>query len=141
MQNNLIFFWFPKFLELFFTPKNTPTKAKNSKMGLNHIFLGHPVDLLYYLFCNLSSCHTLPFFRKITSVSQFWLVWLQTKSFTPLKPSLHQIRVTVLLCHAANIPLLYKGWLKSFSYHSHLIHDSNFNNTSFGYISSHLWQW
>ena len=36
-------FLFPKFLELFFTPKNTPSKVKNSKMGLNQIFLGHPV--------------------------------------------------------------------------------------------------
>ena len=36
---------FPKFLELFFTPKNTPSKVKNSKMGLNQIILGHPVDL------------------------------------------------------------------------------------------------
>ena len=31
------------FLELFFTPKNTPPKFKKSKMGLNRIFLGHPV--------------------------------------------------------------------------------------------------
>ena len=45
LLNNLIFFLFPKFLELFFTPKNTPSKVKNSKMGLNQIFLGHPVDL------------------------------------------------------------------------------------------------
>ena len=37
---------FPKFLELFFTPKNTLPKVKNSKMGLNRIFLGHPVDTL-----------------------------------------------------------------------------------------------
>ena len=33
----------PKFLELFFTPKNTLPKVKISKMGLNRIFLGHPV--------------------------------------------------------------------------------------------------
>ena len=38
-------FFPPKFLKLFFTPKNTPPKVKNSKMGLNHIFLGHPVSL------------------------------------------------------------------------------------------------
>ena len=31
LLNNLIFFMFPKFLELFFTPKNTPPKVKNSK--------------------------------------------------------------------------------------------------------------
>ena len=31
LLNNLIFFWFPKFLELFFTPKNTPPKVRNSK--------------------------------------------------------------------------------------------------------------
>ena len=30
-------------LELIFTPKNIPPKVKNSKMGLNNIFLGHPV--------------------------------------------------------------------------------------------------
>ena len=35
---------FPKFLELFLTPKKTPPKVKNLKMGLNRIFLGHPVD-------------------------------------------------------------------------------------------------
>ena len=36
---------FPKFLELFFTLKNTPSKVKNSKMGLNHIFFGTPSSL------------------------------------------------------------------------------------------------
>ena len=40
-----IFLLVPESLELFFTPKNTPLKVKNSKMGLNQIFLGHPVDL------------------------------------------------------------------------------------------------
>ena len=37
-------FLFPKFLELFFTPKNTPPKVKNSKPFRITIFLGHPVD-------------------------------------------------------------------------------------------------
>ena len=35
---------FPKFLELFFTPKSTPPKLRNSKMSLKVFFLGHPVD-------------------------------------------------------------------------------------------------
>ena len=42
--NNLLFFLFPKFLELFFTPKNTSPKVKNSKPDKRLIFLGHPVD-------------------------------------------------------------------------------------------------
>ena len=46
---NPIFFLFPKFLELFFTPKNTPPKSKNSKLDKIPIFLGHPVELLYTL--------------------------------------------------------------------------------------------
>ena len=33
----------PKVLITIFTPKNTLPKVKNSNMGLNHIFLGHPV--------------------------------------------------------------------------------------------------
>ena len=41
-------FWFPKFLELFFTPKNTPPKLRNSKMSLKVILLGHHV---YSVFC------------------------------------------------------------------------------------------
>ena len=40
---------FPKFLELFFTPKNTPSKVKNSKMGLNQIFFGTPCNLELYM--------------------------------------------------------------------------------------------
>ena len=39
LLKNLLFFLFPKFLELFFTPKNTPPKVWNSKMGLKGIFL------------------------------------------------------------------------------------------------------
>ena len=45
MLNNLIFFLFPKFLELFFTPKNTPPKVQNSKPFRITIFLGHPVEI------------------------------------------------------------------------------------------------
>ena len=41
---NPIFFLFPKFLELFFTPKNTPPKPKISKLDKIPIFLGHPAD-------------------------------------------------------------------------------------------------
>ena len=43
----LKYFFSPKFL--IFIPNNTNSKIKNSKMGLNHIFLGHPVPryLLY----------------------------------------------------------------------------------------------
>ena len=37
-------FLLPKFLELFFTPKNTPPKPKNSKLDKSPIFLGHPVE-------------------------------------------------------------------------------------------------
>ena len=40
-------FLLPKFLELFFTPKNTPPKPKNSKLDKSPIFLGHPVGLPY----------------------------------------------------------------------------------------------
>ena len=39
---NPIFFLFPKFLELFFTPKNTPSKSKNSKLDKIPIFFGTP---------------------------------------------------------------------------------------------------
>ena len=38
LLNNHIFFLFPKFLELFFTPKNTPHKPKNSKLDKIPIF-------------------------------------------------------------------------------------------------------
>ena len=31
LKKNLIFFLLPKFLQLFFTPKNIPPKVKNSK--------------------------------------------------------------------------------------------------------------
>ena len=44
LLNNLIFFLFPMILELFFTPKNTPPKVKNSKLDKRCIFLGHPVS-------------------------------------------------------------------------------------------------
>ena len=45
LLNNLIFFLFPEFLELFFTPKNTPPKVKNSKPENITIFFGRPVDM------------------------------------------------------------------------------------------------
>ena len=38
LLNKPIFFLFPKFLELFFTPKNTPHKPKNSKLDKIPIF-------------------------------------------------------------------------------------------------------
>ena len=38
LLNNLLFFH-PKFLELFFTPKKTPPKVKNSQMGLNDRYI------------------------------------------------------------------------------------------------------
>ena len=43
LLNNPIFFVFPKILELFFTPKKTPPKVKNSKPDKRDIFL----DTLY----------------------------------------------------------------------------------------------
>ena len=46
LLNNLTFFLFPKFLELFFTPKNTPPKVKNSKPFQITIFFW---DTLYIL--------------------------------------------------------------------------------------------
>ena len=46
LLNNLLFFLFPKFLELFFTPKNTPPKFWNSKLGLMDIFFGTPCILI-----------------------------------------------------------------------------------------------
>ena len=42
-----IFFLFPKFLELFLTPKKTPPKVKKLKMGLNRIFFGTPCRLCW----------------------------------------------------------------------------------------------
>ena len=49
LLNNLLFFLFSKFLELFFTPKNTPPKSKYSKLDKIPIFLGHPVVLGIYM--------------------------------------------------------------------------------------------
>ena len=51
LLNNLIFFLFPKFLELFFTPKNTPPKVKNSKKMED--FEQNKVHLLKVLLNNL----------------------------------------------------------------------------------------
>ena len=47
-------FLFPKFLELFFTPRNTLPMVKNSKMSLNHIFFGTPCSCshTYYIIKN-----------------------------------------------------------------------------------------
>ena len=42
LLNNPIFFLFPKFLELSFTPKNTPPKVRNSKLDKRSIFFGTP---------------------------------------------------------------------------------------------------
>ena len=42
LLNNLISFLFPKSLELFSTPKNTPPILKNSKMSYREIFWGTP---------------------------------------------------------------------------------------------------
>ena len=41
-------FLFPKFLKLFFSPKNTLPKVKNSKMGLNCIFFGTPCSFCVF---------------------------------------------------------------------------------------------
>ena len=38
----LYIFLLPKFLELFFTPKNTPPRLRNSKISLKIIFFGTP---------------------------------------------------------------------------------------------------
>ena len=45
LLNNPVFFLFPKFLESFFTPKNTPPKVKNSKLDKRCIFFGTPCRL------------------------------------------------------------------------------------------------
>ena len=44
-SNNLIFFFYPKFLE-FFLPLKTPLKVKNSNLSESPFFLGHPVSSL-----------------------------------------------------------------------------------------------
>ena len=48
LLNNPIFFLFPKFLELFFTPKNTSPKPKKSKLDKSPIFFGTPCS--YWVF-------------------------------------------------------------------------------------------
>ena len=45
----MLYFLFPKFLELFFTPKNTPPKSKNSQLDKIPIFGGHPIEMLSHL--------------------------------------------------------------------------------------------
>ena len=42
LLNNPLFLLFPKFLELSFTPKNTPPKPKKSKLDKIPIFFGTP---------------------------------------------------------------------------------------------------
>ena len=61
LLSNLIFFLFSKLLELFFTPKNTPPKVKNSKMGFNHIFFYTPCRSLTFFFWikNLFMCSSV----------------------------------------------------------------------------------
>ena len=62
--NNPIFFVFPKILELFFTPKKTPPKVKNSKPDKRDIFFGQPVYLHHFsifhqkCICIWSHCFT-----------------------------------------------------------------------------------
>ena len=57
-------FLFPKFLELFFTPKKTPPKVKNSKPDKRDIFFGQPVYLHHFsifhqkCICIWSHCFT-----------------------------------------------------------------------------------
>jgi len=43
LLSNLIFFSQSSYIYLFLTPKYTPPKVSNSKMGFNHIFFIHPV--------------------------------------------------------------------------------------------------
>ena len=51
-------FFVPKVLRIFFLPlKNTLLMVKNSKMSLNHIFWGHPVDK-HLLYCNTQKTWT-----------------------------------------------------------------------------------
>ena len=55
-------FWFPKFLGLFFTPRNTPPKVKNSKPDKSTILFGTPCRLYSTQWCN-----NLPFIFIILS--------------------------------------------------------------------------
>ena len=66
-------FSFPKFLELFFTPKNTPPKSKNSKLDKIPIFLGTPCrfnwDRIY------SRLHWFKMYRTGSGARQFSSIW------------------------------------------------------------------
>ena len=79
LLSNLIFLLFPKFLELLFTHKNTPPKVKNSKMGLNHIFLGTPCRNMFlgsnipYLFVR---CHSFQSFFLTLPLRGKWAIRL-----------------------------------------------------------------
>ena len=53
-----IFFFIPEFLELFFTPKNTPPKLKNSKLDKSPILFGTPNRM-----SGLSTGRDTPFFH------------------------------------------------------------------------------
>ena len=64
-------FLFLKFLELFFTPKNTPPKVKKSKIGLNHIFLGTPCRYINFQ----TSIVQCKWFLKWTLSKQIFLVY------------------------------------------------------------------
>ena len=55
LPSNPRIFLFQKFLELFFTPKNTSPKVKNSKLDKRCIFLINKVHLLKILLNNLIS--------------------------------------------------------------------------------------
>ena len=87
----LYIFLFPKFLELFITPKNTIPKVKNSKMSLNHTFFWDTLYVLcMYLFMALVHLHLLKtnaifyepegdlrvkkFWRKKTWKLQYWIL-------------------------------------------------------------------
>ena len=68
-------FWFPKFLELFFTPKNTPPKVKNSKPDKSNILFGTPCRLYFALKYSLDHSLDRAGFElyKLTQVS--YLIW------------------------------------------------------------------
>ena len=76
---NPIYFWFPKFLELFFTPKNTPPKSKKSKLDKIPIFFGTPCSCNYFLvlICHNKLEHNsadkkfIVFFCYVTYLGQF----------------------------------------------------------------------
>ena len=48
IYSKFILFLVPKFLELFFTPENTPPKPKNSKLDKSPILFGTPCSYLKF---------------------------------------------------------------------------------------------